>query len=126
MKRTLIFLFFCTVFWHPAKAQLALYNSRTLFDAFENPSQKAFYTDSSKQFAFNFFVPTLTFKGSASGAGFSTIKRMLVDDVIDTQDLALGENKQTRLAANSNVYLLSFRWFKRVKYQQEVGFFLAN
>lgn len=122
MKRTLVILFFSLAFWHPAKAQLALHNSRTLFDAFENPSQKAFYTDSSKQFAFNFAFPMLSFNGSVSGSGMPALRTMLVDEVIDSRTLPLGQNKFTHISTNTNVYLLSFRWFKRVKYQQEMGF----
>ncbi|HEY0175503.1 MAG TPA: hypothetical protein VGC08_03930, partial [Pedobacter sp.] len=37
--------------------QYGLFNTRTLFDAFENPSQKAFVLDSSRQYASNFLLP---------------------------------------------------------------------
>ncbi|MFM6975997.1 MAG: DUF5723 family protein [Sphingobacteriaceae bacterium] len=103
-------------------AQIALNNSRTLFDAFENPSQKAFYTDSSKKFAFNFGFPTLSLSGSVAGSGLAAVKSMLIDQVNNTTTLPLGENKYTRLALNTNIYLLSFRVFKRVRYEQEFGF----
>lgn len=119
MKRILILLLLLASL--SAEAQVALYNSRTLFDAFENPSQKAFYTDSSKQFAFNFGFPGLHLNGMVAGSGMSAIRSMLIDEVNDTQGMPINRNKYTHVAGNSNVYLFSFRWFKRVKYQQELG-----
>lgn len=121
MKQILIILFFLGFLSGKCAAQVSLYNSRTLFDAFENPSQKVFYTDSSKQFAFNFFIPTLSLNASLSGSGMPALRTLLVDDVIDSRNLAIGKQKYSHLSSNTNIYLLSFKWFKRVKYQQEVG-----
>jgi hypothetical protein len=122
MKRILFILLCCLAFTKPSRSQVSLYNSRTLFDSFENPAQKAFYTDSSKQFAFNFFFPTISFSGSASGAAKGTLKGMIFNNLNDSENLPIDGKKFTHFASNTNIYVLSFKWFKRVKYQQEAGF----
>ncbi len=122
IKRTLFILLCCLAFAKPSLSQVSLYNSRTLFDSFENPAQKAFYTDSSKQFAFNFFFPTISFSGSASGAANSTLKGMIFNNLNDSENLPINGKSYTHFASNTNIYVLSFKWFKRVKYQQEAGF----
>jgi hypothetical protein len=122
MKRSLFILLCCLALVKPSLSQVSLYNSRTLFDSFENPAQKAFYTDSSKQFAFNFFFPTISLSASASGTAKNTLKGMIFNNLNDSENLPIDGNKYTHFASNTNVYLLSFKWFKRVKYQQEAGF----
>jgi hypothetical protein len=121
-KRSLFILFFCLALAKPSLSQVSLYNSRTLYDSFENPAQKAFYTDSSKQFAFNFFFPTISLSGSASGSANSTLKGMIFNNLNDSESLPINGKKYTHFASNTNIYVLSFKWFKRVKYQQEAGF----
>jgi len=121
MKRSLFILLFCLALAKPSLSQVSLYNSRTLYDSFENPAQKAFYTDSSKQFAFNFFFPTISFSGSASGAAIGTLKGMIFNNLNNSISLPINGKDYTYFAANTNVYLLSFKWFKRVKNHQEVG-----
>ncbi|MGZ3820601.1 MAG: DUF5723 family protein, partial [Mucilaginibacter sp.] len=54
-----ILLIFC-LFLFAVKGfsqQFSQYNSGTLYDSFENPSQRSFVPDTSKMFAFNFLVP---------------------------------------------------------------------
>ena len=121
-KRSLFILLFCLALAKPSLSQVSLYNSRTLYDSFENPAQKAFYTDSSKQFAFNFFFPTISLSGSASGSANSTLKGMIFNNLIDSENLPINGKNYTHFASNTNIYVLSFKWFKRVKYQQEAGF----
>jgi hypothetical protein len=121
-KRSLFILLFCLALAKPSLSQVSLYNSRTLYDSFENPAQKAFYTDSSKQFAFNFFLPTISFSGSASGAAKGTLKGMIFNNLNDSENLPINGKSYTHFASNTNIYVLSFKWFKRVKYQQEAGF----
>ncbi len=122
MKRSLFILLCCLALAKPSLSQVSLYNSRTLFDSFENPAQKAFYTDSSKQFAFNFFFPTISLSASASGTAKGTLKGMIFNNLNDSENLPINGKSYTHFASNTNVYVLSFKWFKRVKYQQEAGF----
>ena len=79
--------------------QYMLYNTRTLYDAFENPSQKAFHADSSYQFAFNFFFPTISANGSVDNS-----------------------TKNSVTSSNVNAYLLMFRVFTDVQHEKEIGF----
>lgn len=122
MRKFLIISGLLGLLMKPVWGQVALNNSRTLYDTFENPSQKAFYADTSKRFAFNFGFPTLSINSSVSGSGIPTVRGMLVDNITNTSTLPLGQGKFSNLSAHTNIYLLSFRWFKKLKYQQEAGF----
>lgn len=102
-------------------AQLGLYNTRTLFDAFENPSQKAFYADSSKKFAFNFFVPTLTFNGNVSGEAQTSLKKFLYNGDLDASGISLGNGNHNTISLAENSYLFMFKVFKAVRFNQEMG-----
>lgn len=101
--------------------QFALYNSRTLFDSFENPSQKAYQIDTSKRFAFNFFIPTITVNGSFSGPAESAFKSLIYDGVFNGRDLTLGGNRRNTLSFSSNNYIAMLRMLKAVKNNQEMG-----
>ncbi len=111
------------VFNNQLKAQqFALYHTGTLYDSFENPSQKAFQTDSSRQYAFNFFIPATGINYKVNGPGITTIKKALYTGKYDTRDLALNEEKLNKSAVNENTYILMFRIFNTVKYHRELGF----
>lgn len=101
--------------------QFSLYNSRTLFDSFENPSQRAFQVDTSRRFAFNFFIPAISINGSFSGPAQSAFKTLIYDGVFNGRNLAIGENKQNTIAFNTNNYVAMLRMLKSVKKYQEMG-----
>src|SRR5687768_2254075 len=96
--------------------QFSLYNSRTLYDAFENPSQKAFQADSSRKYAFNFFIPTASFNGRFSGPAESNFGRLIYNQVIDGRDITLGESEMNTLTAHTNSYILMLRIFSNVNF----------
>ncbi|MFA5245649.1 MAG: DUF5723 family protein [Pedobacter sp.] len=102
--------------------QFSLYNSRTLYDSFENPSQKAFQVDSSRRFAFNFLIPTISINSSFSGPAESAFKSLIYDGVFNGRDIKLGENQRNTLTFHSNNYIAMFRILKAVKNYQEMGF----
>lgn len=118
-KHLLVFLFLLasTVSY----GQLSLYNTRTLYDTFENPSQKAFYADSSYKYAFNFFIPTFSINGTLTGESPITLKKLLYRGVLNAKDLTLGEEKLNKITLSENTYLAMFRIFKTVKYHREMG-----
>lgn len=122
MKQTSFFLLFVCLFNTTFAQQFSLYNSRTLFDAFENPSQKAFQVDSSRKYAFNFFIPTIGVNGAYSGPAQSAFKSAIFEGTVDGKDLMLGENKKNTLISNSNAYIAMFRVFTKVNHNQEMGF----
>ena len=57
MKKILLISCFLLLAVKGFSQQFSLYNTGTLFDSFENPSQRAFVPDTSKKYAFNFFIP---------------------------------------------------------------------
>lgn len=122
MKKNLILISFILLNLSYSYAQLGLYNTRTLFDAFENPSQKAFYADSSKKFAFNFFVPTLTFNGNVGGEAQMPLKKFLYNGNLDASGIAIGKDENNTISLTENSYIAMFRIFKATKFNQEMGF----
>lgn len=101
--------------------QFSLYNSRTLYDSFENPSQKAFQVDSSRRFAFNFFIPSLSANGTFSGPAKPAFKSLIYDGVFNGRDIEMGSTKPSILSLHSNNYIAMFRFLKDVKNYQEMG-----
>jgi hypothetical protein len=115
MKK-IIFALLSLVLLNAVKAQqYSLYNTRTLFDSFENPSQKAFQPDSSRQFAFNLFIPAFGFNGAIGGPVKSTLKNILFHDSLAAAGLTLGEHQKSRAFMNMNTYILMFKLYKSVR-----------
>lgn len=121
MKKIFIVLLSSLLFIQVNAQQYSLYNSRTLFDSFENPSQKAFQPDSSRQFAFNFFIPALGINAAMGGPAKNTIKYIVFDDSLGAAGLTLGKHKTSRAFGNMNTYLLMFKVYKSVSDNKELG-----
>ena len=101
--------------------QFSLYNSRTLYDSFENPSQRAYQVDTSKRFAFNFFIPTISINGSFSGPAQAAFKTLLYNGEFNGSNITIGGNKQNSLTFHSNNYVAMLRMLKSVKKYKEIG-----
>jgi len=101
--------------------QFSLYNSRTLYDSFENPSQRAYQVDTSRRFASNFFIPTISINSTFSGLAQSAFKTLLNDGAFNGRDITVGENKQNNITLHSNNYVAMFRMLKSVKKYREMG-----
>jgi hypothetical protein len=102
--------------------QYGLFNTRTLFDAFENPAQKAFVLDSSRQFASNFLLPYFGLNAANKGDSKYTLSELINNSTYNTDDILIGNNNRNKLFMSSNVYLLTFRMFQSYKYNKELGF----
>ncbi len=102
--------------------QYGLFNTRTLFDAFENPSQKAFVLDSSRQYASNFLLPYFGLNAANKGDSKYTLSTLINDRHYDSSNILIGNNNRNKIFENSNVYLLTFRLFQSYKYNKELGF----
>ena len=100
--------------------QYALYNSRTLFDTFENPSQRAFQIDTSRRYAFNFFIPNISVNTTFTGPAQESFRRLAIDGEV-TSDVPF-EGKDNSLIAHTNNYLFMFRLLKSVEGESEMGF----
>ena len=121
MKKTLYLIVFISYAETLSAQQFNLYNSRTLYDVFENPSQSAYQIDTSRRIAFNFFIPTLTVNATASGAANEAIKALLYNGKVDGQNIAIEQSKFSTIAFNTNNYIAMLRILHTVKKSQEIG-----
>ncbi|WP_428330926.1 DUF5723 family protein [Mucilaginibacter sp.] len=102
--------------------QFSQYNTGTLYDSFENPSQKAFITDSSKQFAFNFLVPNFNTNFYVTGNAQSTIKNRVFNYKYDNSALQVGQGRYNHANLNANAYVLMLKMFTSLNGDVEMGF----
>lgn len=102
--------------------QFSLYNSRTLIDAFENPSQSTFQPDSSRRFASNFFLPSIGLNAAADGPAELTIRRLVYTGTLDARRINANEKGTNDVTLSQNTYIAMLRIFKSVKYNREFGF----
>src|SRR5580700_6822430 len=86
--------------------QFSLLNTGTLYDAFENPSQRAFIPDTSKMYASNFLIPNFNADATLTGDAQATIKSRLFESKYDNSLLELGNDKNNYATSNINVYIL--------------------
>lgn len=122
IKKYLTLLVFSSCIFSFAKAQqYGLFNTRTLFDGFENPAQKTFVLDSSRKFASNFFLPNLGINAANKGNS-DFIRKMINEGTYNMQDLPLRTDKVNAVYQNANIYVLTFRIFQSYKFQKEMGF----
>lgn len=125
-KRYHILLIFIILSTQLKAQQFGLFNTKTLFDAFENPAQKAFVLDSSRQYASNFLFPglglNLANKGDSNFSLRSLINNGKFNGVYDASDIPIGGNKRNKAYLSTNIYLLTFRIFQSYKYHKELGF----
>lgn len=122
MKR-FVFVLCSFIFTQIAFAQqFTLYNSNTLYDAFENPSERAFQADSSKKYATNIFIPTFGVNGFIVGPAQESFRSSLFIGVPNAVNLELGTHQVNRIVSHANVYLAMFRIFKTEKFNTEMGF----
>lgn len=106
--------------------QFSQYNTGTLYDSFENPSQYSFVPDTSKHYAFNFLIPNINgsfyLKGDAQA---SVISRMYGGRYNNTA-LQIGQGKYNYADANASAYELMFKVFGSLNGNSEVGFFMET
>lgn len=122
VKKYLILSFLLSCIPALLKAQqYGLFNTRTLFDGFENPAQKTFVLDSSRKFASNFFLPYFGLNAASKGNS-DFIRRVINEGRYNTSDLPLRTGDINTVHQNTNIYLLTLRIFKSYKYQKELGF----
>ncbi|MHB1177008.1 MAG: DUF5723 family protein [Daejeonella sp.] len=101
--------------------QFGLYNSRTLYDVFENPSQSAYQIDTSRRISFNFFIPTFTVNGSFTGSAARALKTLIYEGKLNADNIPVGQNGYNTLTVNTNTYIAMLRILKTVKKSREFG-----
>lgn len=102
--------------------QYALFNTKTLYDAFENPAQKAFTLDSSRRYASNFLFPYFSFSVLNKGTSEPIIRNLSQTGVFDARSLPILKGDVNTLYQNSNIYVFTYRIFKSYQYNKELGF----
>jgi hypothetical protein len=102
--------------------QFSQYNTGSLYDSFENPSQKAFITDSSKQFASNFLVPNFNANFFILGNAQATLKNRAFNNKYDNSALLINQGKYNHVNANVNAYVIMFKMFSSLNGDVELGF----
>ena len=122
MKRVFLLLFFVICANQLRAQQYGLFNTNTLFDGFENPAQKSFVLDSSRQFASNFLLPYFGLNAANKGASDYSIRRLTSEGVFSARNIPLNTGKSNIIYANANVYLLTLKIYASYKYQKELGF----
>ncbi|MES2447744.1 MAG: DUF5723 family protein [Bacteroidota bacterium] len=124
MMKKIYFLILCiSLFTTHLNAQnYALYNTRTLFDALENPAIKAFTLDSSSKFASNLFLPNFSINSAHKGDAQSVLRTLINESKLNTQTLPIGTGSLNKAFANANIHILNFRIFSSHQNNQEIGF----
>lgn len=127
MKRSLLF-FCCLLLTSKIFAQqFTQYNTGTLYDSFENPAQRSFIPDSSRQFASNFFFPNIDGNFYITGDAQHTLKDRYFNNMYDNQALKIGNGTSfNHVNANANAYWLMLKMFTSLDGKEEVGFFVES
>jgi len=122
MNKFLIVLLFLAVNSRLHAQQFSQYNTGTLYDSFENPTQKAFTPDSSRKVAINLFVPNFNFDFTFVGNAQSALRtRAFLNNYIDP-DLTIGKNNFNYLNGNFNAYFFMLKVYTNLAGDGEIGF----
>ncbi|RYE55714.1 MAG: hypothetical protein EOP48_09620, partial [Sphingobacteriales bacterium] len=95
-------LYFCCLvcYFNPLNAQqYNLFNTKTLYDGFENTAQKSFVLDYSRQYASNFFLPNLTI--NIDGKANEQLFRLLARTGLSSSKDTLSQNKYLNVLLQS-------------------------
>ena len=117
-----LFLFSSTAF----SQQFSQYNTGTLYDSFENPSQRSFIPDSSRQYASNFFLPSFNGNFFVTGDAQTALKTRILADAYDASAVPVGVGRYNNLQVNSSAYLFMFKIFTNLEGSRELGFFIKT
>jgi len=119
---TILFLTLCSL--SVSAQQFSQYNTGTLYDSFENPSQRSFIPDSSRAVAFNFFVPNFDANLFLTGDIQRPLKTRAFGNppYYNTSSLKIGRNALNHFNANGNAYLIMLKLFTSLNGNVEMGF----
>ncbi len=102
--------------------QFSQYNTGTLYDSFENPSQKAFIPDSSKKYSSNFLIPNFSGNFFLSGNAQATAKNRIFLNSYNNSALTINQGKFNHLNGDANVYFFMLKMFVSLDGDEEIGF----
>jgi len=121
MNKLLIYVLLYALSSSAYAQRFSQYNTGTLFDSFENPSQGAFIPDSSRNFAFNFLIPNFTANSYLKGNAQYTVKSRLFLGNYNNDAITVGQNQYNNVLANVNVYLGMLKLYTSGGGGQEIG-----
>ena len=106
--------------------QYSQYNTGTLYDSFENPSQRSFIPDSSRSVASNFFLPNFGANVIITGNAQDAALDRFFSGYYNTSALQVGKGKYSSLRSTSNNYWLMLKLFTSLNGNREIGFSLSS
>lgn len=121
MKRILLVLSLLFFTIQSFGQQFSQYNTGSLYDSFENPSRASFTPDSSRKYAFNFFLPNFAVNSFITGNSQVPLKSRAFLGNYTTTNLKFGENRMNRVNANFNYYSIMFKVFSSLDGNTEMG-----
>src|SRR6187402_1148877 len=104
MNKILFFSFLLLFSTKVFSQQYSQYNTGTLYDSFENPSQRSFIPDSSRSVAFNFFLPNFSANFIVTGNGQDAALDRFFNGYYNTAALQVGKGKYSNIRSSSNNY----------------------
>src|ERR1700743_3316632 len=109
MKNFLLVFFFLLFTVRGFSQQFSQYNTGTLYDSFENPSQRSFVPDTSTKYAFNFIIPNFNADFYLTGEPQSSLVDRAFGGKYNNSALQIGNNKYNNVNINVNAYALMFK-----------------
>lgn len=106
--------------------QYSQYSTGTLYDSFENPSQRSFIPDSSRAIASNFFIPNFSATFFVTGNAQDALLDRIFSGYYNTAALKVGEGKYSRIQSNANVYWAMLKIFTGLNGNREIGFSISS
>jgi hypothetical protein len=122
MKKILLVLIFLSISVSIFAQQFSQYNTGSLYDSFENPSQRAFIPDSSKMYASNFLIPNINFNAFLTGDAQATLKNRAFLNQYNDAALKIGQGKRNMVNENINAYVIMLKMFSSLSGDEEMGF----
>lgn len=121
-----ILIVFCLILFSLSVSaqQFSQYNTGTVYDSFENPSQRSFIPDSSRQYAFNFLIPNFDANTYITGPIQVPLKGRLFAKPANynINQKLVGLNLLSHVNGNANAYLVMLKMFTSLDGDVEIGF----
>jgi hypothetical protein len=106
--------------------QYSQYNTGTLYDSFENPSQRSFIPDSSRSVASNFFIPNFSTTTFVTGNAQDALLDRLFSGYYNTAALQVGKGKYSHIRSSTNAYWAMLKIFTSLNGNREIGFSISS
>lgn len=123
MNKIFIVLFFIFSTLSVSAQHFSQYNTGSLYDSFENPSQRAFIPDSSRAVAFNFLIPSFSGNFYLTGNIQKPLKSRLFNGDYNTSGLPRpGRGGLNHFNVDANNYWIMLKLYTNLSGDVEMGF----